>query len=64
MPRLRNILIVILANKKISVHIFILPGWFVTYILSPLVCPGCTQITTVYLLIQEKPIAKFAIMQS
>jgi len=32
-------------TKKISVHIFIFPDRDVMYILSPLVCPGCTQIS-------------------
>jgi len=45
MLRFRNRLIVILANKKIGVRIFILPGPNVMYNLSPLVCPGYTQIS-------------------
>jgi len=43
MLRCRDRLIVILANKKICVRIFILPGPDVMYILFPLICSGCTQ---------------------
>ena len=45
MLRFKNILIVILTNKKIKVRIFIVLGLDVMFILSPLVCLGCTQIS-------------------
>jgi len=44
MLRFRNSLLY-WQTKKFSVHIFILPGRDVMYILSLLVCLACTQIS-------------------
>jgi len=43
-------------TKEFSVRIFILPGLDVMYILSPLVCPGFTQISFCALRCWKRPL--------